>query len=161
MTYVKVWTRPPLPDNKTVRGRRMTNEPIRIGKHSYTNPELNGVYDELLDKDRPYLVVDRGLPHVEREALEAEAECYRRRGPQDKLKFCYTARSYERMDRERVRALRRCIEAERPDWVEQVRMATLMDNELYTIVHFSGVPPYPAVAILENLLERGEIVPPE
>ncbi len=36
-----------------------------------------------------------------------------------------------------------------------------MNNELYTIVHFSGVPPYPAVAILENLVERGEIGPSE
>lgn len=113
----------------------MTNEPIRIGKHSYTNPELNGVYDELLDKSRPYLVVDRDLSHLDCEALKAEAECYRYKGPQDRLKFCYAPRSYECMDRERVRALRRCIERERPDWVEQVRMATLMNNELYTIVH--------------------------
>lgn len=139
----------------------MTERPIRVGEHSYTNPELYGLYDELLDEENPYLIVDRGLSRADREALEAEAECYRRRGPRDKLKFCYAARSYENMDRERVRALRRCIEAERPDWVEQVRIATLMDNELYTIVHFSGVPPYPAVAILENLIQRSEIGPPE
>jgi hypothetical protein len=36
-------------------------------------------------------------------------------------------------------------------------MATLMDNEVYTIVHLSGVPPYPAVAILENMRDRGEL----
>ncbi len=36
-------------------------------------------------------------------------------------------------------------------------MATLMDNELYTIVHLSGVPLYPAVAILGNMKERGEL----
>lgn len=139
----------------------MTKRPIGVGEHDYTNPELDGIYDELLDEENPYLVVDRSLPYADREALEAEAECYRRRGPRDKLKFCYAACSYERMDRERVRALRRCIEQQRPDWVEQIRMATLMDNELYTIVHFSGVPPYPAVAILENLSERGEIGLPD
>jgi len=33
-----------------------------------------------------------------------------------------------------------------------------MDNEVYTIdLHLSGVPPYPAVAILENMKERGEL----
>ncbi len=48
-------------------------------------------------------------------------------------------------------ALKRCIEEIRPDWVEQVRMVTLMDNEMHTIVHLSGVPPYPAVVILENM----------
>ena len=135
----------------------MTERPIGVGEHDYTNPELDGLYDELLDEDNPYLVVDRNLPYVQREALEAEAECYRRRGPRDKLKFCYAARSYERMDRERVRALRRCIEGLRPDWVEQVRMATLMDNDVYEIVELSGVPPYPAVAILENMKDRGEL----
>ncbi len=36
-------------------------------------------------------------------------------------------------------------------------MAILMDNEVYTIVHLSGVPPYPAVAILENMEARGEL----
>ncbi len=61
------------------------------------------------------------------------------------------------MDRERIRALRRCIEEVRPDWVDQVRIAILMDNEVYTLVHLSGVPPYPAVAILENMKEWGEL----
>jgi hypothetical protein len=130
---------------------------IEVAVHSYTNPELEGLYDELLDPDVPCVVIDDGLSHENREALEEEAECYRVKAPRDRLKFCYSPRSYENMDRERIRALRRCIEDRRPDWVERVRMATLMDNEVYTIVHLSGVPPYPAVAILENMIERGEL----
>ena len=33
----------------------------------------------------------------------------------------------------------------------------LMDSDLYTVVHLSGVPPYQAVAILENMKARGEL----
>lgn len=135
----------------------MDERPIGVGEHDYTNPDLDGLYDELLDGDHPYLVVDRGLPYAHREALEAEAKCYQRRGPRDRLKFCYAPRSYETMDRERIRALRRCIEDLRSDWVSLVRMAILMDNDLAKIVDFSGVPPYPAVAILENMRDRGEL----
>lgn len=130
---------------------------MRIGEHDYTNPDLEGLYDELLNPDEPCLVVSKRLSYAEREALEEEAACYRFKPPRDRLKFCYAPWSYESMDRERVRALRRCIERSRPDWAEQVRMATLMDNEIYTIVHLSGVPPYPAVAILENMVERGDL----
>jgi hypothetical protein len=32
-----------------------------------------------------------------------------------------------------------------------------MDNDQYTVVQLSGVPPYPAVAILENTKARGEL----
>lgn len=79
----------------------------------------------------------------------------RRGDPRAGRKFCYALIAYEEMDRERIRALRRCIEAERPDWAELVRMATLMEDEVYTIIHLSSIPPYPAVSILENMKERG------
>jgi hypothetical protein len=131
-------------------------ESPEIHPHNFSDPLLNGLYSERVG-GTPGLAVDANLPYEELEALAAEAECYRRRSPRSGRKFCYAPISYEDMDRERIRALRRCIEHERPDWVEQVRMATLMDNEVYTIVHFSGVPPYPAVAILENMKERGEL----
>ncbi len=135
----------------------MDEAPIEVERHSYTNPDLEGLYDGLLDEERPLLVLDESLSREDEEALEAEARCYRIRGPRHGLKFCYSPRDYHGMDRERVRALRRCIETTRPDWAEQVRLATLMDNDVYTIVHLSGVPPYPAVAILENMAERGEL----
>jgi len=128
-----------------------------VDEYDYSNDNLNGLYTEFLEEDYAGLIVERSLPDEVREALEAEAECYQIKGPRARRKFCYAPRSYEDMDRERIRALKRCIEQIRPDWVEQVRMATLMDNEVYTIVHLSGVPPYPAVAILENMKGRGEL----
>jgi hypothetical protein len=132
-------------------------EPIEIGEHSYTNPELHGLYDELLDAERPYLIVGNDLSYLDREALTAEAECYRIRAPRDRMKFCYSPSTLQDMDRERIRALRRRIEDLRPDWVECVRLATKVSNDVYEIVGYSGVPPYPAVAILENMLDRGEL----
>ncbi len=132
-----------------------------VHRYNFCHERLKGLYSEAFDEEPPALIVDAGIPYTEEQALLAEAECYKSRSPRGGRKFCYAPISYEDMDRERIRALRRCIEAERPDWVEQVRMATLVDNDVYAIVHFSGVPPYPAVAILENLLERGEIGPPE
>jgi hypothetical protein len=91
--------------------------------------------------------------------LEVEGKCYQIRGPRSRRKFCYEPRSLEEMDRERIRALRRCIEKERPDWVEQVRLALRIDdNDTYKIISYSGVPPYPAVAIFENMKARGELV---
>jgi hypothetical protein len=136
-------------------------ESPEIHPHEFSDPLLNGLYSELVGGGVPGLALDRGLSHEEQDALVAEARCYGAKSPRGGRKFCYAPISYEDMDRERIRALRRCIERERPDWVEWVRMATLVDNDVYTIVHFSGVPPYPAVAILENLLERGELGPPE
>lgn len=82
-----------------------------------------------------------GASYARREALEAEVKCYGSRGLRHKLKFCYAARSYENMDRERVHASRCCIEVERPDRVEQIRTATLFDSDGYTIVHFSASRP--------------------
>lgn len=134
----------------------MGREP-EVHRFDFRRERLTGLYSEVFEEEPPALIVGANAPQAEEEALLAEAECYRIKPPRDGRKFCYVPISYEGMDRERIRALRRCIERERPDWVEQVRMATLMDSEVYTIVHLSGVPPYPAVAILENLIERGEI----
>lgn len=131
-------------------GGRVDRHP-EIRRHRFDHKRLNGPYSEVFgEEEPPALISNPGLPYTEEEALLAEASCYAVRGPRAGRKFCYAPVSYEEMDRQRIRALRRCIEAERPDWVEIVRMATLMDNEIYTIIHLSGVPPYLAVAILEN-----------
>lgn len=90
---------------------------------------LPGAYTEFVEHAPPSLLVSQDLSYEEQDALIAEAECYQVRGPRARRKFCYSPRTYEKMDRERVRALRRCIEEIRPDWVEQIRMAVLMDNE--------------------------------
>src|SRR3954464_906161 len=119
---------------------------------------LPGAYTEFVDGVPPALLVSIDLPYEDREALEAEAECYLIRGPRAKRKFCYAPRSMEEMNYERVRALRRGIEQKRPDWVERISLALRIDdNDIYKIIAYSGVPPYPAVAILVNMKERGEL----
>lgn len=129
-----------------------------IHRHRFGHERPSGLYSEVFgEEDPPALILDTGLPYAEEEALLAGASFYAKRGPRAGRKFCYAPIAYEEMDRERVRALRRCTEAERPDWVELVRMATLMDNEVYTIIHLSGVLPYPAVATLENMKEPGDL----
>lgn len=129
--------------------------PLEAEEHDFTNDNLNGIYTEVIGE--PTLIRDTSLSQEDAEALEAEAECYRVKGPRERRKFCYEPRSLEEMDRERIGALRRCIEEERPDWVERIKWACEIDNDVYRIVSYSGVPPYPAVAILENMKARGEL----
>lgn len=118
---------------------------------------LPGAYTEFVSNAHPSMLVDRDLSQEDRDALEAEGRCYVFRGPRDRRKFCYAPRSFEDMDFERVRALRRKIERLRPDWVEQVKWACQVDNVAHKIISYSGVPPYPAYAILLNLGARGEL----
>lgn len=118
---------------------------------------LPGAYTEFVETAPPSLIVSEGLPYEEQEALEAEGRCYALRGPRARRKFCYRPTTVEDMDAERVRALRRCIEDLRPDWVERVKWACQIDNATHKIISYSGVPPYPAYAILLNLADRGEL----
>lgn len=118
---------------------------------------LPGAYTEFVETAPPSLIVSEDLSHEEKDALEAEGRCYSIRGPRAKRKFCYQPSSIEDMDAERVRALRRCIEDIRPDWVEQVKWACQIDNAAHKIISYSGVPSYPAYAILLNLESRGEL----
>src|SRR4051812_31775499 len=95
---------------------------------------LPGGYTEFVANAPPGLLLSCELSYEEQEALEVEARCYRIRGPRARRKFCYTPRSLEEMDRERIKA-----------------------NDTYKIIAYSGVPPYPAVAILQNMKARGEL----
>lgn len=118
---------------------------------------LPGAYTEFVEDVPPSMLVSSDLPHEEQEALEVEGNCYQLRGPRTKRQYCYPPRDIESLDRERVRALRRCVEQERPEWVERVKWACRIDNVAHKIISYSGVPPYPAYAILLNLVERGEL----
>lgn len=122
---------------------------------------LPGAYTEFVEGAPPSVLVDKDLPHEEQEALEVEGRCYQLRGPRAKRKYCYEPPSLEAMDHERLRAYRRCVEEERPDWVKRVRWACQIDNVAHRIISYSGVPPYPAYAILLNLRDRGELPPYE
>lgn len=130
----------------------------KVDRRSFDNPRLLAYYTEFSGLHVAGLAIQPHLAYEDQEALEIESKCYQIRGPRARRKFCYDPRSLEEMDRERIRALRRCIEDERPDWVEQVKWALQIDdNDTYAIIRYSGVPPYPAVAILENMKERGEL----
>jgi hypothetical protein len=118
---------------------------------------LPGAYTEFVEDAPPSVLIDREICYEEQEALEAEARCYVAQGPRSRRKFCYSPQSIHGMDPERIRALRRRIEQLRPDWVEQIKWACQIDNVDHKIISYSGVPPYPAYAILLNLRERGEL----
>jgi hypothetical protein len=118
---------------------------------------LPGAYTEFVESAPPNLILDQDLPYDEQDALEAEGRCYTVKGPRAKRKFCYPPSKVEDMDPERIRALRRCIEDLRPDWVGLVKWACQIDNVAHKIISYSGVPPYPAYAILLNLKARGEL----
>jgi hypothetical protein len=94
------------------------------------------------------------------ESLQLEAESFLETGAAARWGgrlFCFSPSSYERMSRRRIGALRKTIEKKRPEWVEAIRDAARASNDIYVIVGLSGISPYPAVAILENLWERGEL----
>jgi hypothetical protein len=118
---------------------------------------LPGAYTEFVRTAPPNLLVSSELSYEDQEALEAEGHCYTVKGPRDRRKCMYDPDSVEGMDPERVRALRRKIERLRPDWVERVKWACQIDNVTHKIISYSGVPPYPAYAILLNLEARGEL----
>lgn len=119
---------------------------------------LPGAYTEFVRNAPPSLLLSRGLSYEEEEAMEAEGRCYDEvQSPRDRRKCMYDPSSIEAMDHERVRSLRRKIERLRPDWVKRVKWACRIDNVDHRIISYSGVPPYPAYAILLNLVARGEV----
>jgi hypothetical protein len=106
------------------------------------------------------MAVSEELSKQEVESLEVEGESLLETGVASRWGgriFCFTPESYEKMSRRRITALKKTIERKRPEWVEAVKQAARASNDMYVIVGLSGVCPYPGVAILENLVERGEL----
>ncbi len=106
------------------------------------------------------MAVSEELSRQEVESLEVEGESLLETGVASRWGgriFCFTPESYEKMSRRRITALKKTIERKRPEWVEAIKQAARASNDMYVIVGLSGVCPYPAVAILENLVERGEL----
>ncbi len=118
---------------------------------------LPGAYTEFVENAPPNVLLSRGLSYEDQDALEVEGHCYAPKGPKGRRKCLYHPHSLEEMDQERIQALRRCVEALRPDWVERVKWACEIDNTVHKIISYSGVPPYPAYAILLNLEARNEL----
>lgn len=133
------------------------NGRLEIEERRFRVPDLDGLYTE---HPRPAGLAHK--PELSREEIEAlliEAESYLDVvPPREGRMFLFTPESYETMSRRRIEALKRTIEAKKPEWVARVKDAARASNYIYTVVSISGVPPYPAVAIIENLIERGELV---
>lgn len=102
--------------------------------------------------------IQPGVPSATREALELEGEAHYRMPPKQKRVVFFEAASAEEIDPARVRRLRRLVESEKPHWVAAVKEQAVFygPDDFENIVFWSGVPPEPARAILENLAERGE-----
>ncbi len=99
------------------------------------------------------------LSEEEREALLLEARSYLQHGlTQTGRVFCRSPESLDRMHPRRVKALQLVVEEAKPAWVERIKLACMYDNTWSGILRHSRVPPYPALAILRNLIERGEVL---
>lgn len=106
------------------------------------------------------LALKADLSAEEAEAIWWEARSLLENGlAQNGRMFCYAPDALEHMHPRRVKALRLIIEAVKPDWVERVRFACMYDNTWEGIRKLSGVPDYPALAIIRNMQERGELPP--
>jgi hypothetical protein len=131
---------------------------LEVERRNIAVPNLDGLYTEL-PKPAGLAVRDDITPE-DLEALRLEAEGILETGVASRWGgrlFCFTPTSYESMSRRRIDALKKTIEDKKPEWAEDIRQAARASNDMYVIVALSGVPPYPAVAILENMVERGEL----
>lgn len=120
--------------------------------------ELDAMYTEHPSPAAMALSAD--LSYQEMEALELEGECLLETGVASRWGgrvLCFRPESYQKMSRRRIMALKKTIESKRPEWVEAIKEAARASNDIYVVIGLSGVNPYPGVAILENLKERGEL----
>lgn len=131
---------------------------LEIKLRSIEVQDLHALYTE---HPRPAgMALSEDLNYQELESLEVEGESFLETGVASKWggrMLCFAPESYEKMSRRRIMSLKKTIERKRPDWVEAIKQAARASNDVYVIVGLSGVSPYPAVAILENLAERGEL----
>jgi hypothetical protein len=120
--------------------------------------ELDAMYTE--HPSPAAMAVSEDLSYEDIEALEVEGESLLETGIAsrwDGRVLCFKPETYEKMSRRRITALKKTIEHKRPDWVEDIKQAARASNDMYVIIGLSRVRPYPGVAILENLKERGEL----
>lgn len=105
----------------------------------------------------PGLIMQKHLPHEDIEAMEMEAEYYvfEEMLEEDRL-YMHEPACREEMDERRIKTYRKFIEWRKPEWVGRIKEAMQLFNVDEKIVGFSGLPPYPGIAILENLKARRE-----
>jgi hypothetical protein len=133
---------------------------LEVQRRRLRDRQLKGLYTEY---PRPSgLALNDSLSYEEQEALEVESEILLETGRAARWggrEFFFDAQSYEMMSRRRINSLRKTIERKRPEWVEAIKEAARATNNIYLIVDLAGLGkyPYPAVAIIENLRDRGEL----
>ncbi len=104
------------------------------------------------------MAVQPDIPEESRRAREVEAYGHHVKPPRKGEKFCLFAHSAEDIDPVSVRALQRVVEYMEPDWATRVKEEyEFYGDDLASIIFWSGVPPEPAKAILENMNARGEL----
>ena len=131
---------------------------LEVEKRRFDLPDLDALYTE--HPEPAGLAYRPGLSEEEFDALLLEANCYFEESClRDGRMFCFSPRSYENMDRTRVSVLKRHVLEKRPRWVQDILYAARASSNIYVLVSLSEVPPYPAVAIVESLQERG-LLPP-
>lgn len=133
---------------------------LEIEHRNFSAEGLDGLYTE--HPTPSGLAVRCGISREHCDALELEAECLMETGRAAKWggrEFLFNPQSYESMSRRRIESLRKTIEAKRPEWVETIKDAARASSNVYVIVGLAGLDahPYPAVAIIENLRDRGEL----
>lgn len=129
-----------------------------IKKTRFRDRALHALYTEYPSPATLALKIE--LSAEEAEALWWEAKSLLDNGlAQQGRMFCYAPEALEKMHPRRIKALRLVIEAAKPEWVERVRFACMYDNTWDGIRKLSKVPDYPALAIIRNMQERGELPP--
>jgi hypothetical protein len=131
---------------------------LEVERRQFDLPDLDGLYTE--HPSPAGLAYRADMSEEEFDALLLEAECYFEESClKDGRMFCFSPRSYENMDRTRISVLKRHVLERRPHWVQRILNAARASSNIYVLVSLSEVQPYPAVAIVESLQERG-VLPP-
>ncbi len=129
-----------------------------VNDFGFRDKDVHALYTEY--PSPATLALKSGLSSEEAEALWWEAKSLLDNGlAQSGRMFCYAPKELEHMHPRRVKALRLVVERAKPEWVERVRFACMFDNTWDGILRLSRVPDYPALAIVRNMQERGELPP--
>lgn len=129
-----------------------------IDRYDFADESTVGLFTQVPPTLPPGLIMRRCITHEDIEAMEDEAEylIFEEMLKEDRV-YMKEPKSREDMDEGRIRRYRKFVERKRPQWVGRIKEAMQFFNVDHEIVGFSGLPPYPGIAILENLKERGEV----
>lgn len=136
------------------------NARLEVQHRRISVPKLNGLYSE--HPTPAGLAIKEGVSRDTEDSLELEAESLMQTGRAHRWggrEFLYEAESYDTMSRRRLDNLKKTIEYQKPEWVEALRDAARASDNIYVVIGLANLSdyPYPAVAILEILQERGEL----